>query len=161
VEPAHGLPAGTARGAQACTGVVTALRACVAAWPAVALPWVRWGARTSTAEGSPTRQVGEGGSSSELLADGKGGKPGRWRRSPMRWVLRWPAWSCIGVGRKRELRRRCTQRKRRQGGARGSAHCGVGHDGGGGRSSGDGAAPRGELLHRRGEGGEGRQPASE
>jgi hypothetical protein len=113
------------------------------------------------AEGSPTRQVGEGGSSSELLADGKGGKPGRWRRSPMRWVLRWPAWSCIGVGRKRELRRRCTQRKRRQGGARGSAHCGVGHDGGGGRSSGDGAAPRGELLHRRGEGGEGRQPASE
>jgi hypothetical protein len=79
----------------------------------------------------------------------------------MRWVLRWPVWSCVGVGRKRELRHRCTRRKRWQGGARGSAHRGVGHDGGGGRSFGDGAAPHSELLHRRGEDGEERQPASE
>jgi hypothetical protein len=47
------------------------------------------------------------------------------------------------------------------GGARGSAHCGVGCNGGGGRSSGDRAAPRGELQHKWGEGGEGRRPASE
>jgi hypothetical protein len=37
----------------------------------------------------------------------------------------------------------------------------VGRDGGGGRSSSDRVAPRGELLHRWGEGGEGRQSASE
>jgi hypothetical protein len=84
------------------------------------------------------------------------------RRSPTRWVLQWPAWSCVGVGRKRGLRRSYTRRKRQQGGggARGSAHRGVGHDGRGGRSSGDRAAPRGELLHKWGEGGEGRRPAS-
>jgi hypothetical protein len=45
--------------------------------------------------------------------------------------------------------------KKAAGGAQGSAHHGVGHDGGGGRSSGDRAAPRGELLHKWGEGGEG------
>jgi hypothetical protein len=33
----------------------------------------------------------------------------------MRWVFRWPVWSCVRVQRKRELRRRCTQRKRRKG----------------------------------------------
>jgi hypothetical protein len=52
--------------------MVTAYRACVVAWPAVALPWLRWGARASMVEGPPTEQVGEGGSSLELLADGKG-----------------------------------------------------------------------------------------
>jgi hypothetical protein len=61
-----------------------------------------------------------------FLPMGMAEKPGWWRRSPTRWVLQWPAWSCIGVGRKRELRRRCTKRQRRQGGARGSAHHGGG-----------------------------------
>jgi hypothetical protein len=53
-----------------------------------------------------------------------------------------------------------TRRKRQQGGggARGSAHRGVGRDGGGGRSSSDRAAPRVELLHKWGEGGEGWRP---
>jgi hypothetical protein len=37
----------------------------------------------------------------------------------------------------------------------------VDRDGGGGRSSSDRVAPCGELLHRWGEGGEGRQSASE
>jgi hypothetical protein len=108
------------------------------------------------AEGSPAGQVGGGGSSLELLADGKGGKIGRRQRSPTRWVFRWPAVSCVRVGKRRKLRRRCTRGKRWQGGARGSAHRGGGRDGGGDRSFDDGAAPHGELLHRRGEDGEGR-----
>jgi hypothetical protein len=33
-----------------------------------------WGTRASTVEGPPTGQVGEGGNSPELLADGKGRK---------------------------------------------------------------------------------------
>jgi hypothetical protein len=93
----------------------------------------RLGAGASMAEGSPAGQVGGGGSSPELLADGKGGKTRRRRRSPMRWVLRWPVVSCVGVGKRWKFRRRCTRRKRRQGGARGSAHRGGGHDGGGER----------------------------
>jgi hypothetical protein len=58
-----------------------------------------------------------------------GGKTVWRRRSLMRWVLWWPAVSCIVVGKRRKLMRRCTQRKRRQGGARGSAHRGVGGEG--------------------------------
>jgi hypothetical protein len=104
--------------------------------------------------------VDESGSSPSFLPTGRVEKLGWWWHSPTRWVLRWPTWSCVRVGRKRELRRRCTQSKRRQGGAQGSAHCGVGCDGGGGRSSDDRAAPRGSLLHRWGEGGEWRKPAS-
>jgi hypothetical protein len=46
----------------------------VTAWLAAVLPWLRWGAQASTSEGSPVGQVGEGGSSPELLADAKGGK---------------------------------------------------------------------------------------
>jgi hypothetical protein len=46
------------------------------------------------------------------------------------------------------------------GGARGSAHRGVGHDGRGGRSSGGRVPPRGELMHKWVEGGEG-WPAGE
>jgi hypothetical protein len=42
-----------------------------------------------------------------------------------------------------------------KGGAWGFAHRGVGHDSGGGRSSGDMVAPHGELLHKWGGGGEG------
>jgi hypothetical protein len=96
------------------------------------------GARASTAEGSPAGLVGGGGSSLELLANVEGGKTGRRRRSPMRWLLRTLAVSYVGVGKRRKLRRRYTQRKRWQGGARVSAHHGGGHDGGGGRSSGNG-----------------------
>jgi hypothetical protein len=72
----------------------------------------RLGAGASMAEGSPAGQVGGGGSSPELLADGKGGKTRRRRRSPMRWVLRWPLVSCVGVGKRWKFRRRCTRRKR-------------------------------------------------
>jgi hypothetical protein len=87
-EPAHGLrglPASTACGARARTRAFTALRACVAAWPAAALPWLRWGARASMVEGPPTEQVGEGGRSPELFGDGKGGKQGRWQRLLRQW----------------------------------------------------------------------------
>jgi hypothetical protein len=48
------------------------------------------------------------------------------------------------------------EKKAAKGGAWGSAHRGVGHDSGGGRSSGNRAAPSGELMHKWGEGGEGR-----
>jgi hypothetical protein len=78
-EPAHGLrglPAGTVCGVQARTGAVTALRARLVAWLAVALPWLGYGARASTAKGSPIGQVDASGSSPELLADRKGGKTG-------------------------------------------------------------------------------------
>jgi hypothetical protein len=74
----------------------------------------------------------------------------------MRWVLRWPVGFCVGVGRKRGSGAAIPGEKGSRGGARGSAHCGVGRDGGGDRSSGDRAAPRGELLNKWGEGGEGR-----
>jgi hypothetical protein len=64
--------------------------------------------------GGVTRgQVGEGGSSPKLLADGKGGKTGMVAAfsdevgAPVADIM----------GRKRELRRRCTRRKRRQWGA--------------------------------------------
>jgi hypothetical protein len=40
----------------------------------------------------------------------------------MRWGLRWPTVSCIGVERERKLRLKCTRRKGGKGGARGSAH---------------------------------------
>jgi hypothetical protein len=70
----HGLPAGTACGARARTEAVTTLRARVAAWPTVALPWLRWGSRASIVEGPPAGQVHDDGSSPELLADGKGQK---------------------------------------------------------------------------------------
>jgi hypothetical protein len=70
-----------------------------------------------------------------FLPTGRVEKPGQQRRSPMRWGLRWPAGSYIGVGRKRKLRRKCTQRKRRQVSARGSAHRGGVSDGGGGRTT--------------------------
>jgi hypothetical protein len=76
-ESAHdlcGLPTDTAREARARTEAVIALRVRVVAWPAAALPWLRWGARASTVEGTPTGQVGEGGRSPELIADGKGRK---------------------------------------------------------------------------------------
>jgi hypothetical protein len=75
----------------------------------------RLGARASTTEGSPTGQVGGGGNSPELLVDGKGGKTGRRRRSPTRWVLRWPTVSSVRVGMRRKRRRRYTWRKRWQG----------------------------------------------
>jgi hypothetical protein len=59
----RGLPAGTAcsarRGMAGCGATVA-----------------EWGARASTVEGSPAGQVDEGGSSLELLADGKGRKTG-------------------------------------------------------------------------------------
>jgi hypothetical protein len=42
----------------------------------VVLPWLRWGARASTTEGTPAGQVDESGNSPELHADGKGGKTG-------------------------------------------------------------------------------------
>jgi hypothetical protein len=54
-----------------------------------------------------------------FLPTGRVKKPGRQRRSPTRWGLRWPAGSCIGVERKRKLRLKCTRRKRRQGGCSG------------------------------------------
>jgi hypothetical protein len=63
-------------------------------------------------EGSPAGQVGGVGGSPELHADGKGGKIERRWRSLMRWVLWWLAVSCIGVGKRRKLKRRCTLRKR-------------------------------------------------
>jgi hypothetical protein len=70
----RGMPAGTARGVRARTEAVIALRAPIVAWPVVALQWVRWGARAAMVEGPPAGPVGEGGSSPELLADGKGQK---------------------------------------------------------------------------------------
>jgi hypothetical protein len=48
----------------------------IVAWSAAVLPWLRWGARASTVEGPPAEQVGEAGSSPELLADGNGRKTG-------------------------------------------------------------------------------------
>jgi hypothetical protein len=63
------------------------------------------------AEGSTTGQAGEGGSSPELLVNGKGGKTGTAVAfsdevgAPVAGVV------LRRVERKRELRRRCTQRK--------------------------------------------------
>jgi hypothetical protein len=48
-----------------------------------------------------------------------------------------------------------SEKKVARGGARSSAHRGVGHDGGGGRSSSDRVAPLGEILHKWRECGEG------
>jgi hypothetical protein len=142
-ETTHGLPAGKTCDARARIEAVTALWAHVTVWPAAALPWLRWarwGARASTLEGSPTRQVGEGGSSPEPLAEGgcSGGQ-----RGP---TSGWEGRGSLGAGVPGE--------KGGKGCARVSAHRGVGHDGGGGPSSGDRVA-HGELLHRWGEGGEG------
>jgi hypothetical protein len=118
-ELAHGLrdlPAGTVCSSRTYTGAVTVLRARVVAWPVLALPWLRWGARASMVEGPPVGQMGDGGSSPKLLADGKGGKIGT-ATSRTRWVLWWPVWSYVGVGRKRGLGCNYTRRKRRLGGA--------------------------------------------
>jgi hypothetical protein len=152
-EPAHslcGLPAGTAR---------------VVAWSAAALPWLRWGswgARASTVEGPPAGQVGEGGSSPDLLADGKGQKNrdggGVLRRGGCSGGRRGPASGWEGRG---GSGTGIPGEKGSKGGARGSGHHGVGHDGGGGRSSSDRVAPCSQLLHRWGEGGEGRRPSLE
>jgi hypothetical protein len=51
-----------------------------------------------------------------FLPTGRVEKPGWWRRSPMRWGLRSPVGSCVGVERERKLRLKCTRRKRWQGG---------------------------------------------
>jgi hypothetical protein len=58
----------------------------------------------------------------------------------MRWVLWWPAVSCVGVGKRRKLRRK--------GGARGSAHRGGVHDGRGGRTTVVARSDRGTVLEQ-------------
>jgi hypothetical protein len=158
-EPAHGMcgpSAGTARDAQVRTEAVTALRARVMARSATALPWLRWGAQASTVEGSPAGQVDASGSSPELLDNGKGKKTETAAAfsddvgAPVACVvLRWG-------GKEEGAQAQVYLEKKAVRGARGSTHCGVSRDGGGGRSSDDRAAPPGELLHRWGEGGEGR-----
>jgi hypothetical protein len=95
--------------------------------------------------------VGEGGSSPELLADGKGRKigmtvafSGEVGAPVASGVLRW--------GGKEEGAQAQLYREKKAvrggGGAQSSAHHGVSHDGGGGRYSGDRAAPHGDLLHK-------------
>jgi hypothetical protein len=114
-------------------------------------------------EGPPAEQLGEGGSSPELLADGKGRKNRDsgdvLRRGGCSGGRRGPASGWEGRGGSGAAIPE--EKGSKGGGARGSTHCGVGCNGGGGRSSGDRAAPRGELQHKWGEGGEGRRPASE
>jgi hypothetical protein len=57
-----------------------------------------------------------------FLPTGRVEKPGRRRRSLMRWRLRWPVGSYVGVERERKLRLKWTRRKGGKGCARGSAH---------------------------------------
>jgi hypothetical protein len=76
--------------------------------------------------GHPPGKRVEAAAHRSFLPMGRVEKPGRRRRSLTRWGLWWPAGSCVGVGRERKLRRKCTRIKRWQGGARGSAHCGGG-----------------------------------
>jgi hypothetical protein len=148
-ELAHGLPAGMARGARARTEAATALRASIATWPAAVLPGLRWGARASTVEGPPARQVGEAGSAPEHLANGKGQKNrdggGVLRRGGCSGGRRGPASGWEGRGGSSTAIPR--EKGSKGGGARSSTHRGVGRDGGGGRSSGDRASPRSKLLH--------------
>jgi hypothetical protein len=67
-------------------------------------------------ERPPVGQAGGGGSSPNLLADGKGGKTGTTAAfSDEVGVL------VARVGRERKLKRKCIQRKRRQGGCSGRA----------------------------------------
>jgi hypothetical protein len=66
--------------------------------------------------GHPPSKWVEAASDRSFLPTGRVEKPGRRRRSPMRWGLRWPAGSCVGVERERKLSLKCTRRKRRQGG---------------------------------------------
>jgi hypothetical protein len=128
-------PATAWRCTRAHTGAVTALRARIAARPAAALPWRR---------GNKVRCSSIHGGEATRRASGW-----RRRRSPMKWGLRWPAGSCIGVGRKRKLRCKCTCRKRRQGGARGSAHRGGVHDDRGDRTTVVVHSDRGTTLEQR------------
>jgi hypothetical protein len=101
-------------------------------------------------EGPPAGRSGEGGSSPELLGDGKG-----WKNRDGGGVLR--QGGCFGGRRGPTSRWEGRggsgpaipgEKGSKGGGARGSAHRGVGHDGGGGRSSDNRAAPHGELLHK-------------
>jgi hypothetical protein len=66
----------------------------------------------------PSKQV-EAAAQRSFLPTGRVEKLGRRRRSLTRWGLWWLAGSCVGVGRERKLRRKCTRRKRRQGGCSG------------------------------------------
>jgi hypothetical protein len=84
--------------------------------------------------GHPSGKWVEAAAHWSFLPMGRVEKPGRRWHSPMRWGLWWPAGSYVGVGRKRKLRRKCTRRKRRQRGARGSAHRGGVCNGGGGQT---------------------------
>jgi hypothetical protein len=76
-EPTHGLrglSAGTACGTRARTEAVTTLRARVAAWPTVALPWLRWGNRASTVEGHPPDKCMMTAAHPSFLPTGRGRK---------------------------------------------------------------------------------------
>jgi hypothetical protein len=66
----------------------------------------------------PSKQV-EAAAQRSFLPTGRVEKLGRRRRSLTRWGLWWLAGSCVRVGRERKLRRKCTRRKRRQGGCSG------------------------------------------
>jgi hypothetical protein len=84
-----------------------------------------------------------------FLPMGRVEKPGRRQRSLTRWGLWWPAGSCVRVARERKLRLKCTRRKRRQGGARGSAHRGGVRDSRGGRTAAVARSDRGTALGQR------------
>jgi hypothetical protein len=107
------------------------------------------GARASTAEGSPFGQVGGGSSSPELLADGKGGKTG----TAAVFFDKVGAPVAGGVlhrgGEEEEAQAQVNPEKRWQGGARGSAHRGGVHDGGGGRTTAVAHSDRGTALGQR------------
>jgi hypothetical protein len=96
--------------------------------------------------GHPPGKWLEAAAHRSFLPMGRVEKPGRRRRSPMRWGFWWPVGSCVRVESKRKLRRKCTRRKRRQGGARGSAHRGGVHDVGGGRTTAVALSDRGTTL---------------